>query len=62
MTRCESKHVAHTVIDIFQELYKILLCLTVVILSFITIFGRLFLDQQRNYELLTKNYVQWSEF
>ena len=27
-----------------------------------TIFGRLFLDQQCNYELAPKNYVQWSEF
>jgi len=36
MTRCESKHLAHIVINIFQELYEILLCLTVVILSFIS--------------------------
>ena len=37
MSRCEPKHVAHTVINIFQELYKVLLCLTAVILSFISI-------------------------
>ena len=36
MTRCESKHVARIVTNIVYELYKILSCLTVVILSFIS--------------------------
>ena len=44
MTRCESKHVAHIVIDAI----KILLCVTVVILSFISILETLW-DGKRDF-------------